>query len=261
VVHEAAVADQSPALAALMRGKMSESLAGEVKWEDVDRGTFVRFTQFAYTGDYSIPQTVVKASKQFLPQEDIVTEAIPIESESTPEADWVFGVPSKKYNKPKGIFGSAPAPPTGALKAFNSLSYPLLKPRTNFAETCEPAIKVGSSENVREILLAHASLYVLAEKWGVESLKMLALFKLHRTLQMLRLDAPKVEDIVELTRYTYSDEMTPDLETGINGLRELICHYIAANAKMMAKYASFTALIEDGGALTRDLWKLKALFL
>jgi hypothetical protein len=121
-------------------------------------------------------------------------------------------------------------------------------------------MKVCSSENVREILVAHASLYVLAEKWGVESLKVLTLFKLHRTLKMLRLDASTVGDIVELTRYTYSDETTPDLETGIDGLRGLICHYIAANAKMMAEHISFTALIEDGGALARDLWKHVAHF-
>jgi hypothetical protein len=78
---------------------------------------------------------------------------------------------------------------------------------------------------------------------------------------MLCLDAPKVQDIVELTRYAYSNEMTPDLENGIDGLRELICHYIAANARMMGEYTTFTALIEDGGALIRDLWKLVALFL
>jgi hypothetical protein len=244
---------------------MPESLASEAKWKDVNRGTFVRFTQFAYTGDYSIPQTVVNTSDQRLPQEDIVKEEPlppPIEPEPIPEVDeWGFGFPSKKHNKTKNRFGYAPAPPTAALKAFNSLNYPLLKARSNFAKTYEPAIKVGSSENAREILLVHASLYVLAEKWGVESLKMLTLFKLHRTLKMLRLDAPKVQDIAELTRYTYSDEMTPDLETGIDGLRELICHYIAANAEMIAKCTSFMSLIEGGGALTRDLWKIVALFL
>jgi hypothetical protein len=82
---------------------------------------------------------------------------------------------------------------------------------------------------------------------GVESLKMLTLSKLHQTLKMLDLDAPKVQDIVELTRYAYSDEMTPDLQNGIDGLKELICHYIAANARMMAGYITLTALIEDGG--------------
>jgi len=43
IIHEAAFANQSPELAALMRGEMSEGLASEAKWEDVDKGTFVRF--------------------------------------------------------------------------------------------------------------------------------------------------------------------------------------------------------------------------
>ncbi|KAH7308856.1 hypothetical protein BKA65DRAFT_520054 [Rhexocercosporidium sp. MPI-PUGE-AT-0058] len=66
MVHEAVLAEQSPALAALMRGEMAESVAGESRWMDVDKGTFVRFAQFAYTGDYSISkgstaQAVVEA--------------------------------------------------------------------------------------------------------------------------------------------------------------------------------------------------------
>jgi hypothetical protein len=83
-------------------------------------------------------------------------------------------------------------------------------------------MQLGSDENVRELLLAHASLYVLAEKWRVGSLKMLALFKLHRTLQMLHLDARKAQDIAELTRYISLDEMTPDLKTGKHCLAALL---------------------------------------
>jgi len=243
----------------LMRGKMSESLAGEAKWEDVDGETFVRFIQFAYTGDYSIPPAVVKPID--LPQEDIVDEAPIFERAPIVEEELVVEDNGWGFSFPKNKIKSGQNSPEAALKAFNSLNYPLLKPRSKFAETCEPAIRVGSSENVREILFAHATLYVLAEKWGVESLKMLALFKLHQTLRMLRLDVQRIQDIVELTRYTYSDETTPDLENGNDGLRELICHYIAANAKMMATHASFMALLEDGGALPRDLWKLLVQFL
>ncbi|PVH71242.1 hypothetical protein DL98DRAFT_375877, partial [Cadophora sp. DSE1049] len=55
VVHEATVADQSPELAALTRGKMSEGLAAEARWEDVEKGTFIRFAHFAYIGDYTTP--------------------------------------------------------------------------------------------------------------------------------------------------------------------------------------------------------------
>jgi hypothetical protein len=66
VVHETVLAEQSPALAALMQGEMAESVAGESRWMDANKGTFIRFAQFAYTGDYSIlkgftAQAVVKA--------------------------------------------------------------------------------------------------------------------------------------------------------------------------------------------------------
>lgn len=72
VVHETAFADQSSALPTLMRGMMSESLAGEAKWKDVDIGTFIRFAQFAYTGDYSIPR-----NNPLDPGQEIVEEAPP----------------------------------------------------------------------------------------------------------------------------------------------------------------------------------------
>merc|ERR1711964_482076 len=61
-VHEATLADQSPGLKALMRTEMSEGLAREARWEDVNKETFMRFAQFAYIGDYSIPTMIVKPS-------------------------------------------------------------------------------------------------------------------------------------------------------------------------------------------------------
>ena len=59
-------------------------------------------------------------------------------------------------------------------------------------------------------------------------------------------------------QYAYSDEKTPDLQTKIDELRELICQYIAANTKFTSRDISFLAPIEEGGLLARDLWKLVA---
>jgi hypothetical protein len=56
----------------------------------------------------------------------------------------------------------------------------------------------GPIESSGEVLLAHASLYVLAESWGVNSLKMLVLSKLYQTLSTLHLDASKVQEIIDL---------------------------------------------------------------
>jgi hypothetical protein len=268
VVHEAAFADRSPGLKALMRGDVPEGVAGEAKWEDVDKETFTRFAQFVYMGDYSTPKMIVKSSDQPYPLDasgETITEFIPspeapiIEeapSEAPPEAPpedppelWDLGTPMKKGKK-KSFSRAVPTP------VFKTLSYPLIEPRFNFADTCDPIVGDEPSKNIGKVLLLHASLYVLAEKWGIDSLKRLTLFKIHKTLSMFSLDIPKLEHIVHLVRYAYSDERTPDLVTKVDGLRELICQYIVANAELTSRDTTFTALIEEGGPLARDLWKL-----
>lgn len=221
-VHEAAVAQQSPALAALMQSEMSEGIAGEARWDDVDKGTFARFIQFVYTGDYSVPQScVVDVSDQH----------------------------AKRVSYPKPAPAEQPAGP--ALPRFSSLSYPTPKTQSNMAKASDNLGKTNS-----KVLLAHASLYVLAEKWGVDTLKQLVLSKLHQTLSGVRLDASKVQDLVDLARYIYSDERTPGLRHGIDKLRELICYYIADNGRVTSEHAMFAALLREEGDLASDLWKI-----
>ncbi|KAN0117088.1 hypothetical protein V8E51_003065, partial [Hyaloscypha variabilis] len=139
-------------------------------------------------------------------------------------------------------------------QVFNSPKYPLIESRSNLC-TCKPSMNDGPVESSGEVLLTHASLYVLAEKWGVNSLKILVLSKLHQALNTLRLDSSKAQEVVDLARYAYLDSSTPDLETKIDGLRKLICLYIAANVDLVSEHTSFMDLIEGGGAFVRDLWK------
>ncbi|RFU28918.1 hypothetical protein B7463_g7437, partial [Scytalidium lignicola] len=143
-------------------------------------------------------------------------------------------------------------------KSFSSLSYSILRPRNNFENTCDPRVETGSDENIGEVLRLHASLYILAYRWEVETLKTLSLLKLHQTLGMLRLDASKVQHMVDLVQYVYSDGSTVDLAKGIDDLRLLICLYIADNSQLTSENEGFTTLLEEGGAFPRDLWRLTA---
>jgi hypothetical protein len=52
----------------------------------------------------------------------------------------------------------------------------------------------------------NASLYILGDLQLIDSLKALALFKLHRTLCVFQLDDGNAEDIIALARYAYSEE-------------------------------------------------------
>jgi hypothetical protein len=105
----------------------------------------------------------------------------------------------------------------------------------------------GPSENVGEILLIHASLYVLAEKLGIDRLKRQTLFKIHKTLSLFSLDTAKLEHIIHFVQYGYSNERTADLENTIDGLRELDCQYIAANAEFKSRDSACLALIGERG--------------
>jgi hypothetical protein len=193
---------------------------------------------------------IVRSSEQPLSLSTIVDKATPLSDEPKENAFWgSFGTPSKKAKK-KSYLASAPT----VVRTFSSLRFPLLKSE----DTCEPVVSDGPSENIDEVLLLHTSLYVLAEKWGIDSLKMLTLSKIHKTLTMIRLDLPKLDQIIDFMRYAYSNERTPDLETEMDELRELICHYLAAYAELTTRHTAFMALMEEGGPFARDLWKLVA---
>jgi hypothetical protein len=60
-------------------------------------------------------------------------------------------------------------------------------------------------QSYTEVFLSHASLYVLGDFKLIDSLKALALFKLHKTLCVFQVDDGNVEDIIALARYAYSE--------------------------------------------------------
>ena len=242
-----------------MRGKMSESASRVVTWIDVDQETFVRFAQFAYTGDYSVPKMIVNGQfhqqKQCEKPKEVKNELWSVPEPPPFESSW--GKKDKKKSKSAQFsFGetSRSAQTTDSTIFDKSHVYSLRQPRSKFADSCDPEIIDGPEENnITEALLSHTMLYILAEKWGIDSLKMLTLFKLHQTLSMLVIDSPKVPHIMELVRHGYAG--TPDLETGIDDLRDLLCQYVAANVKVMSEHEDFLASIQDGGTFVRDLWK------
>ena len=246
MVYEAAIAAQSPSLATFLCERMSENPVGEATWEDVDKETFARFIEFTYSEDYSVPGRILKDQLNHQHQEH--------QEHQEPVDDYDFGWGNSAAKKKKVVRG----PP---LQLFDSLSYDV-KPQSKFAGTYESAITRSSNENLHEdigdILIIHASLYALGEKWGLEELKTLTLSKLHGTLKRVPREEFDIQHIVKLTRFVYSDENTPDWEDGIDRLRELVCYYNTTVVELSMKNSAFLALIEEGGPFVRDFWKIAA---
>ena len=139
---------------------------------------------------------------------------------------------------------------------FDTLSYPLLASRDNYEGTCEPSTDFNKDHCYSNVLLSHASLYLLGDSQLVDSLKALALFKLHKTLCTFELDDDNIGDITDLARYAYSDGDKP-VDEGIGGLRELVCQYLAIHAVELSSDPRFLNLLAGGGQIVKDFFKFQ----
>lgn len=86
-VHAAIIAKQSKALDALINGSMKEAFSGKAIFEDIAEDTFIRFCQFAYTGDYTTPDFI------HIPAVELPDIAPPAMSNDTKQAEPVLDVP------------------------------------------------------------------------------------------------------------------------------------------------------------------------
>ncbi len=278
-----------------MKGGMAESQAGCTIWDDVSRDTFARFAEFAYMGDYSIPdlERVKRARKRKIvepPMPDIqksARDSIPVcEPEPEPSSvlipvpepveefvglDYWRGlpVPERKKKPPKSKTGSNIEILLGTKREkypechsripaadFHALTFPLLVPRNNHDKACEPAATFDPERSYANVFLAHAALYVLADYKLIDSLKALALYKLHKTLCAFRVYDENAEDIVALARYAYSEEAgCGGLSEGNAGVRNLVCHYMATNALVLSFNDAFMELLGEGGQFVKDFFK------
>lgn len=247
-VHAATIAKQSDILNSLINGTMAEAVEGRVVWEDVDVDTFERFMQFAYIGDYSTP--VIETNEE---EEDEVLAAkndkIEISMEADPQVkygcSWEKSSTAYKNKEFRSDPGFLQTLGISILSTFNikNLLSSEIYARTN-----------GRSEDFLPVLLCHARLYVFAEKYQIFILKVLSLRKLQLTLINYNAYPERINEIIELVRYAYSDDNTPDRDDRIDDLRVLVTYYVSGIVKIIGKSPEFVELLEEGGAFVRDFW-------
>ncbi|QDS68221.1 hypothetical protein FKW77_010584 [Venturia effusa] len=242
-VHADVFASQSKVLNAMINGKMEEAQAGCAFLPDVSENDFLRFCQYAYTGDYAPPPFGIldEASASdngcFEPKptievpheisEPTAEEPLDLSVEPALVGDWIF------------------SPTTGLERSKKSLP--------KYSSSSDTVIKNTSKlEDCAPVFLAHSRLHLFADKYGIETLKCLALDKLHGTLVGYTFFNDKCEDIVELVRFSYSNDNTPD---GANDLlRDLVLQFVIAQQDKVGRSEAFLSLLEEGGPLVRDFW-------
>ena len=99
-----------------------------------------------------------------------------------------------------------------------------------------PNISKTQTEDFSDVFLCHASLHVFADKYDIQTLKILALEELHATLAVFTLCPERTADILTLLRYVYTE--APEQADKMEDLRTLMIHYVESE---------FRALVRDEG--------------
>lgn len=274
MVHAAALAATSQQLDALINGGMEESEKRCARIEDIEVDDFIRFCEYAYRGDYTVPPSETLSPP--MPGNIQLNEGDEL---------WGTNALSKKKKKGKKSYAALPAPiveqelppesspevipapqveprPTSRapLRAeFNSRNY--LQdgdPKSQILQRFEPKPNSTIYQNFTPVLLAHARLYCFAHVRIITPLKALTLHKLHKTLLSFKLYAERVGDIIELARYAYSNPDLPDRseDNTLDALRKLVLEYIVCEIDTIGKSDEFIKYMEEGGEFVGDFWRV-----
>ncbi|KAK4445145.1 hypothetical protein QBC34DRAFT_413612 [Podospora aff. communis PSN243] len=203
----ALVAAQSPALERLVNGDFIEAQEHHAEFETVEEETFLRFVRYAYTGKYYEDEiddpTPEDADDSAEGKADGEVEGEPTAKE---EDIWGWGrVPTGTGKKAKQKHGN-----TAKIIVFQALGDKFTKKVAKLvaddaADSDHPDIRLGGLPT-RNPFLSHAMVFVFADYWGIERLKVLALHSLGKALNEALITKKVARDqIVALIEYCCED--------------------------------------------------------
>lgn len=276
MVHAAAIAATSHQLDALINGGMQESETRCARIEDVRVDDFIRFCEYAYRGDYTVPPWEELLSKRdkkknklkkgrvavILGELNAASEPV-LESEAPTKEDYLEQAWAREETSAQLAFKSQHGAMTSSKNPlrtqFNSRNY--LNdggPKDLILQHFEPKSNSAADQNFAPVLLTHARLYCFAHLRLIMALKALTLYKLHKTLMNFKLYEKRVGDIIELARYAYSNLDLPDRSDDgtIDDLRKLVVEYIVCEIDTIGKSDVFVKYMEEGGEFVGDFWRM-----
>ena len=253
---------------------MSEAREGCALLDNVEESTFVRFSQYAYTGDYVAAKPDILLDSSTIPKDTSLQRkhdereapptiddySVSFTAEEPAATDDPFSNPyrissSSKKEKKEEVYVSGevadselPMSHSKKSRLWNNFKNEVY---TISLSDFEPRRNQKPCEDYTKVFLCHAHVYTFAEKYNIDPLRRLSLHKLQRTLAAFTLYGERVDDVVNLMRYSYSN--TPDRLDSIDDLRLLVVRYVACAVEDLAQSAEFQSLLGDAGSLATDL--------
>ena len=249
-VHPNIISGLSKPLAALMNnGQMKESLKRTAKLPETEPATFAMFLEYAYQGSYTIatPQGTLHAvsngATSWSHHCGYCGKDQPRQSPSK-KCEYLFcqaarhrsiGLmfcPSCGEDRISCIRGPRCWTPANTPTA-RSLGF--LR-RTYQTRRIQHPINPAEAEQ----LSPHAKLYLLADQYMVDGLKVACLNQLHKNLCFLKLDDHTIEEVVDLVRLVIAQAGEGDLDLSrLDPLQDLVMDYIDFEARNLVDYKQF----------------------
>ncbi|CAI7632899.1 unnamed protein product [Penicillium discolor] len=274
-VHSFALADLSQPLDTLINGQMIEAKTRHVDWSHTDEDTFARLCEFAYFRNYTPPtfrlidgktpptkgkaKPKQKKKQPSLKWNDISMEPAPDEyppepaPEEVPEHDMT---PSEEAYNDLEIPYKERSVWTGQLRDAFEQSLVVPNAQTTYLNySFTPPENTGSWEDFTPVFLEQARLYVLADKYCIDSLCQLVLSKLHQTLKSFKLYDTGLNGIIELVRFVYRNA-PPNYGEKIDGMRNLVTRYVVSVLGQVGENECFRELLAEGGPFVSDFWNI-----
>ena len=285
----------SPVFKVLIDGQMSEAEQQSVILEDVDDMTFVRFGQFAYTGDYSAYSPVHdhsglsvidNTSSRQIDAEDLQSGEIPWTDSSNIDVDsgiledpGLEGISKDDTSEtripdrldeadepdatPKHLFrkkhrkGDRQGGFDFGSTIKNAVSEPSKREslceefRVTYRDWTGPSFRpyrnCNPTEEMTEVFLCHAYLYVFADRYQIESLSDLTLYKLRRTLAAFKLFPERAADFFKLVHYSYANTREGD------NLRDLMVAFAGCYLEHIAPHPAWRPLLCETESFAGDV--------
>lgn len=216
---------------------MKEACDGSACIEEVDVDTFARFVEYCYTGDYPAAEHVVVLDASSIQHQVGVSEKV-----------------AKTIEEPQP--GPEPELPPDSTRlekiwhAFTKLSWYTPpqepKPPQYSARTNEQAC-----EDYTDVFLSHARLYVFADTYGIERLRVLSLQKLHQSLVIFTLYPERTTDVAVLLQYAY--QYTPERTGTMDALRDLLIRYVCCHLEQIKSNSVFQETLKAENSSSVDL--------
>ncbi|KAF9874742.1 hypothetical protein CkaCkLH20_07879 [Colletotrichum karsti] len=215
-VHEASLGAVSGPLKALLSGGMKESLEGIVVWDDTESSTFLGLVEFAYTGDYSVPD--LRQTDE--PRPKHVTMASFSKKDQQDDPGVHFPSMLSEMNSDRSAGAYVTITDTRLKFCEKHFDEGRENPHENlpFARDMEKNDRTG----YHGVFMHHAKLYVLADKYVAVTLKSLCLQRVRVSLRNVPGSPEFVDVLRDLVVYVY------DNTTASDELRRLLVRYCVA---------------------------------